>query len=74
KDVDGLRHEGEISLRVFLEACAEDGVDPRKHFSGKFSLRVDPELHEAATIAAAAHGQSLNQWAAEAIRQAARAE
>ncbi|TQV64702.1 MAG: type II toxin-antitoxin system HicB family antitoxin [Halothiobacillaceae bacterium] len=73
KDVDGLRHEGEISLRVFLEACAEDGVDPRKHFSGKFSLRIDPELHEAAAIAAAAHGQSLNQWAAEAIRQAARA-
>ena len=74
KDVDGLRREGEISLRVFLDACAEDGIDPRKHFSGKFSLRVDPELHEAATIAAAAHGQSLNQWAAEAIRQAARAE
>jgi predicted HicB family RNase H-like nuclease len=73
KDVDGLGHEGEISLRVFLDACAEDGVEPRKHFSGKFSLRVDPELHEAATIAAAAHGQSLNQWAAEAIRQAARA-
>jgi predicted HicB family RNase H-like nuclease len=73
KDVDGLRHEGEISLRVFLEACAEDGVDPRKHFSGKFSLRVDPKLHEAAAIAAAAHGMSLNQWAAEAIREAAEA-
>ncbi len=73
KDVDGLRHEGEISLRVFLEACAEDGVDPRKHFSGKVSLRVDPGLHEAATIAAAARGQSLNQWAADAIRQAAQA-
>lgn len=73
KDVDGLRHEGEISLRVFLEACAEDGVDPRRHFSGKFSLRVDPGLHEAATIAAAARGQSLNQWAADAIRQAAQA-
>lgn len=73
KDVDGLRHEGEVSLRVFLEACVEDGVDPRKHFSGKFSLRVDPELHEAATFAAAACGQSLNLWAAEAIRQAAQA-
>ena len=70
KDVDGLRREGKISLKVFLDACAEDGVNPRKHFSGKFSLRVDPELHEAAAIAAAAHGQSLNQWAAEAIRQA----
>jgi predicted HicB family RNase H-like nuclease len=55
-------------------ACAEEGVDPRKYFSGKFSLRVDPELHEAASITAAAHGQSLNQWAAEAIRQATRAE
>ena len=73
KDVDGLRREGEISLRVFLEACAEEGVDPHRRFSGKFSLRVDPQLHEAAVIAAAAHGQSLNQWAAEAIRQAAQA-
>lgn len=46
KDVDGLKREGEISLRV------------------------DPVTHEAAAIAAA-HGQSLNQWATEAIRQAA---
>jgi predicted HicB family RNase H-like nuclease len=30
KDVDGLRSEGAISLQVFLEVCAEDGVDPRK--------------------------------------------
>lgn len=74
RDVDGLRQEGEISLRVFLEACEKRGVEPRKHFSGKFSLRVDPATHEAAAIAAAAHGQSLNQWATEAIRQAALAE
>jgi predicted HicB family RNase H-like nuclease len=71
KDVVGLQREGEISLKVFLEACAEDGVDPRKHFSGKFILRLDPETHEAAVISAAAHGKSLNQWAVEAIRQAA---
>lgn len=73
KDVEGLQHEGEISLKVFLEACAEDGVEPRKHFSGKFILRIDPETHEAAAIAAAAHGKSLNQWAVEAIKDAANA-
>lgn len=72
KDVKGLQHEGAISLKVFLAACAEDGVDPRKHFSGKFVLRIDPETHEAAVIAAAAHGKSLNQWALEALREAAR--
>ncbi|MDR2187351.1 MAG: type II toxin-antitoxin system HicB family antitoxin [Azonexus sp.] len=70
-DVEGLRREGAISLKVFLDACAEDGVAPRKHFSGKFSLRVEPAIHEAAVIAAAAHGQSLNQWAADALKRAA---
>ena len=30
KEVNALRHEGAISLRVFLEACAEDGIDPCK--------------------------------------------
>jgi predicted HicB family RNase H-like nuclease len=30
KEVDGLGREDTISLRVFLEACAEDGADPRK--------------------------------------------
>ena len=73
-DVAGLKQEGAASLRVFLEACARRGIEPRKQFSGKFSLRVDPATHEAAAIAAAAHGQSLNQSVTEAIRQAALAD
>lgn len=71
KDLKGLKREGAISLKVFLDACAEDGVDPHKSFSGKFVLRLDATTHEAVTIAAAAHGLSLNQWAAETLKEAA---
>lgn len=67
-DVKGLHIEGSISLRVFLETCAAKGIEPRKNFSGKFVLRINPEVHEAAALAAAAHGQSLNQWIAEVIK------
>ena len=73
-DVEGLRREGETSLRVFLEACKERGIDPHKHFSGKFVLRLDPKVHEAASLAAAAQGKSLNQWATETLKEAATAK
>jgi len=71
KDVKGLQREGRLSLKVFLDAYAEDGIEPRRSFSGKFSLRVDPSIHEAAAIAAAANGKSLNQWAEDVLRKAA---
>ncbi len=55
-DIDGLRREGEISLQVFLDMCQEDGVEPRKEYSGKFNLRVPPQLHAEMTVRAAAGG------------------
>jgi predicted HicB family RNase H-like nuclease len=67
KDIDGLRQEGEISLKVFLEMCREDGVEPRKSYSGRFNLRVSPKLHEEVSVRAAAEGKSLNQWVADVI-------
>ena len=68
QDIARLRSEGAASLRVFLDMCEEDGVEPRKRFSGKFNVRVPPELHEAISAAAAADGKSLNQWVADELR------
>ena len=63
-----LRAEFKNSLQVFLEVCAEKGIEPRKHFSGKFNLRISPELHEQLAIAAQAEGKSINMLAQEALR------
>ena len=62
RDVAGLRKEGAVSLKVFLEMCEEDGVEPRRSYSGRFNLRISPELHASVVAAAAAEGKSLNQW------------
>ena len=44
RDVAGLRKEGAASLKVFLEMCEEDGVEPRRSYSGKLQLGISPEL------------------------------
>ena len=70
-DVAGLHIEGEKSLHAFLEVCREEGIAPRKAYSGKVSLRLPKKVHEAATVAAQAAGKSFNQWASETIEHAA---
>ena len=70
-DTEGLRREGEISLKVFMDACHEDGAEPFKVYSGKFVLRIPSDDHAAVSRAAMASGKSLNQWAIEVLKQAA---
>ena len=70
RDIDGLHEEGVASLRVFLEMCREEGVEPRKPYSGKFNVRVPSELHAELAAAAAAEGKSLNQWVADTLDHA----
>lgn len=72
-DIEGLKREGAASLRVFLDMCAEDGVEPRKIFSGRFNVRIPPQLHADMAVAAAAEGKSLNQWVIEALGREAHA-
>ena len=73
RDIESLRHEGEVSLRVFLDACARRGMEPRRHFSGRFNVRVPADLHADIAAAAAAAGKSLNQWMVEALEREAHA-
>jgi predicted HicB family RNase H-like nuclease len=69
KNPKELRTEFKRSLKVFLEVCKEKGIKPRRHFSGKFNLRIPPELHEKLAIAAQAQGKSINTLAQEALQE-----
>ena len=67
RDVSGLRRDGAMSLKVFLEMCEEDGVEPGRTYSGRFNLRIPSELHADVAAAAAAEGKSLNQWITDTL-------
>ena len=69
--VDELRQAMADAIDDFLLDCEERGVKPEKPASGKLMLRVSPEVHGAALVAAQAAGKSLNQWATEVIQEAA---
>lgn len=68
--IEQLKKEGEASLKVFLEICKEEGINPRKEYSGKFNLRVPPELHAEIAAKAAAEGKSLNKCVTDLLDEA----
>ena len=69
KNPKELRAEFKKSLQIFLAVCKEKGIEPRRHFSGKFNLRIPPELHERLAIVAQAQGKSINSLAQEALQE-----
>jgi len=60
--VEELKTAFEESIDDYLEFCEERGEKPDKPFSGKFLMRVDPELHRRLYELSADEGKSLNAW------------
>ena len=59
-------------IEEYLEDCREKGVDPNKPYSGKFNLRLPPELHSTIASAATRSGKSLNQWVIDTLEHTIR--
>ena len=70
-NVPELRAAFEDAVDDYVETCARIGKQPEKPASGKLMLRIPPDIHRAALVAAESAGTSLNQWAAKVLRQAA---
>ncbi len=71
--VHGLRAAFAEAVDDYIDTCAKIGKAVEKPASGKLMLRVPPEVHSAALIAAKGSGTSLNQWAAKVLGEAAHA-
>ena len=69
--VDELEQAFHETVDNSLANCNETGRPAQKPYSGKLMLRVSPEAHAAVATTAAAHGKSINQWAAEVLTKAA---
>ena len=65
--VDELRAAFIDSIENYLAFCKDRGEEPEKPYSGKFLVRVEPELHKTLAIQARKNGKSLNTWVNDAL-------
>ncbi len=54
----------------YLELCVQSGTEPEKAYKGCFNVRISPDLHKQAVIAAMSHNMSLNSFVETSIQQA----
>jgi predicted HicB family RNase H-like nuclease len=69
--VEALEASMKRAVDHYLDVCRQRGEDPERPFSGKLNVRLGSELHRAAVLAAAAQGESLNNWLVRVVETAA---
>ena len=68
QSVPELRADFEEAVDAYLEMCSAKNISPEKVYKGSFNVRVAPELHRQASLAALAKNISLNSYVEEALR------
>ncbi|MDA0369345.1 MAG: type II toxin-antitoxin system HicB family antitoxin [Proteobacteria bacterium] len=69
-----IEHAFRESVDDYLAWCAERRVKPDKPHSGKFQVRLDPNLHRKVVAASEAKNMSMNAWVARALEKEANRE
>jgi predicted HicB family RNase H-like nuclease len=70
RSIDELKTALADSIEDYFDLCEDVGKSPQKPFSGRFNVRLTPELHQKAARTAALEGISLNNWIAHAVGKA----
>lgn len=63
-----LRQAFEEAVDHYLASCKKLNIKPQKSFSGKFVIRLSPDIHERIALAAAATHKSLNSLIEDILR------
>jgi predicted HicB family RNase H-like nuclease len=67
KTVEEVESEFRKTIDYYLDLCRRKDVEPEKPFSGKFNLRLTPELHRKIYLASSEEGKSINTWIQEKL-------
>lgn len=67
RSIDELKQALADSVEDYLDFCADEGKTPEKPYSGRFNVRLNPEVHQRIALEAARNGVSLNNWVAQIL-------
>ena len=62
-----LKEAFKEAVEDYLDICERQGKEPQKAYKGSFNVRIDPELHKRAVLAAMSDNISLNQLVEKAV-------
>ncbi len=69
RDAAELKQSMHEAVDRYFALCKRRGKNPDKPYSGKFVLRVDPELHRALATRAASNCVSMNAYVGEHLKE-----
>ena len=67
KTAKELKKAFKESVDDYLSFCKERGEAPNKPFTGKFVVRISPELHRKIYLSAKLSNESINAWLNEKL-------
>lgn len=64
-----LREDFHSAVDDYLAHCEEEGIEPRKSYSGALNIRISPETHSKVAMLAKQAGISINAFIRSAVEK-----
>ncbi|MDE6308294.1 MAG: type II toxin-antitoxin system HicB family antitoxin, partial [Bacteroidales bacterium] len=70
--VKELKQSFHEAVDDYLTYCANENIDPQKHYSGSLNIRISPEIHSRIALLAKRRGISINAFIKQALEKQVR--